>query len=138
MKWRRRLSKTDINFVLAKDISRKYTVGLFKNSNVFLFPSEKEVAPLVLLECMTAKLPWVSSDVGNAKDLSGGVCITAAKNSKYYNAIDTRVKKLLASGIKKVWDMPQYANEGRFSIEQSLTWNKILPKYKEVIEVIYA
>ena len=87
---------------------------------------------------MAANLPWISTDVGNAKELPGGVCTTAVKNTKRYNVIDTRVKRLLASGIKKVWDMPQYANEGRLCIEKSLTWNKILPKYREIIEVMYA
>ena len=134
--WRRQMTQAGINFTLAKNISREYTVGLFKNSNVFIFPSEKEVAPLVLLECMAARLPWVSTDVGNAKDLSGGVCITAAKNSKYYNIIDVRVKKLLASAMEKIWHTPQQADGGRLQIEQSMQWNKLLPRYKEVIKQV--
>lgn len=138
MKWRIDLSKTKINHVLAKDISRSLVVSLFKNSNVFVFPSEKEVAPLVLLECMAAKLPWASTDVGNAKGLSGGICIAAAKDTKYYSVIDERVKTLMTKAILKIWDMPIIAEEGRYDIEQSMTWDKILPQYHSVVESVCA
>jgi len=45
-----------------KNLSRQDTIGYFKNSNVFVFTSEKEVAPIVTLESMAARLPWVSTD----------------------------------------------------------------------------
>jgi glycosyltransferase involved in cell wall biosynthesis len=42
-------------------------------ADLFLFPSRIECAPLVILEAMAAAVPWVSYDVGNVRELPGGV-----------------------------------------------------------------
>jgi L-malate glycosyltransferase len=44
-------------------------------ADVFLFPSTIECAPLVVLEAMAAGVPWVSYDVGNVRELPGGVVV---------------------------------------------------------------
>lgn len=126
--------KPDIKVVFKKNISREETIGLFRNSNVFVFPTEKEVAPLVILEAMAAELPWVSCDVGSVPGLQGGRCIMAARNAMYESLIDSRVKGLFASAINDLIHKPAIAKSGRLQIEREMTWDKVLPQYESVIE----
>lgn len=124
----------NISVILKKNISRSDVVGFFNNSNVFVFPSEKEVAPIVLLEAMAAGLPWVSADVGNSKDLAGGHFIPAVRNTNYYSVIDDRVKKLFSAAIHRLHNNPTVGEQGRQQIINQLSWEKILPQYASVIE----
>ena len=80
---------------------------------------------------MAAQVPWVATDVGNAEGLSGGICVSAAKDSRYYSVFDERVKKLMAGGVKKAWNS---SYDGRNQIEKELTWKKVLPQYKTLVE----
>ena len=49
--------------------------GVLATADVFLFPSRIECAPLVIIEAMAAGLPWVSYDVGNVRELPGGIVV---------------------------------------------------------------
>lgn len=120
-----------INVVHKKNINRKDVISFLKMSNVFAFTSEKEVAPLSILESMAAKLPWVSTDVGNVKELSGGFYIPAAKNSKNHSVFDDRVNKIFASKIQECLLKSSIADDGRLQIEKKFLWNKILPIYMD-------
>lgn len=124
----------DIVYRLVKNPSREKVIAYFKQSNVFSFTSEKEVAPLVLLESMASKLPWVSTDVGNASGLSGGKTIAAIKDSRYHSYFDERVYKLFSKTIPELWSAPCIAEDGRLQIEKEMTWDHILPQYSNIIE----
>lgn len=132
-KWSIQLSKKKVKAKSLKNISRNDVIAFFKNSNVFAFTSEKEVAPIVLLEAMTTRLPWVATNVGNAQELKGGKCIPALKNSKFYSLFDSRIMKLFSQAIHDVWNMPIIGEQGRKQIEEELTWNRIFPQYENVI-----
>lgn len=133
-KWKSNISQlTSIGMQvkLLHDLPREKVIGFFKQSNVFVFPSEKEVAPLVLLEAMAAELPWVSCDVGNSTELEGGLCIKTSKNSSYHSLIDKRVKKAFAMHIQTLWNN-SYPS-GKKQIEEKFCWEKILPQYSSLI-----
>jgi glycosyltransferase involved in cell wall biosynthesis len=42
-------------------------------ADLFMFTSKLESGPLVILEAMAAGTPWVSYDVGHARELAGGI-----------------------------------------------------------------
>ena len=130
-----KLGDRGISFRLMKNISREHVIGFFKHSNVFAFVSEKEVAPIVLLESMASGLPWVATNIGNAAGLEGGKCIGAVKDSRYHSYFDDRVKRLFAESIMEMLNTPVIGESGRRHIERELTWKRILPKYSEVIEL---
>lgn len=136
IRWKTRLHKTKSKYAVhvAKNVSRSEVIGYFKQSNVFVFTSEKEVAPLVLLESMAAKLPWIATNVGNAADLDGGISITAMKNNNYHSHFDERVHDDFINGIQKLWNTPKIGELGRSQIDKTLTWDKILPQYLNIIE----
>jgi len=124
----------NIHFVKIKNASREKVVGYFNNSNMFVFPTEKEVAPIVLLEAMAAGIPWVAADVGNTQDLKGGRAISAIRDSRYHSVIDKRVKTLFAKSIKEMYNKPSLGEQGRQQIIDELNWEKILPQYASIIE----
>lgn len=117
-----------------KNISRDRVIGFFKQSNAFAFTTKKEVAPLVLLEAMASELPWVSTDVGNAKELHGGRVIHARKDSNQYSVFDNRVYSEFAGAIKDVVTNPNIAALGRKQIEHNFNWSIILPEYSYLLE----
>lgn len=136
-KWRinaKSLENKGICVRLIKNASRDKVVGFFKQSNVFLFSSEKEVAPIVLLESMAASLPWVSTNVGNAQDLQGGKCITTMKDSRFYSVFDRRTNIQFMDHIQYLFNNPSVGELGRKQINEELNWDKILPSYRRVIE----
>ncbi len=128
------LRKMGVAVHLVKNASRKTVVGFFKQSNVFAFVSEKEVAPLVLLESMAASLPWVATNVGNSKELKGGICIDTLKTGRFSSVFDRRIKGRFTENIQNACSSPELGEEGREQIINELTWGKILPRYLDVIE----
>ncbi len=124
----------NIEMVFKKNISREEVIGFFSNSNVFVFPSEKEVAPIVLLEAMAASLPWVAADVGNTRALAGGRFISAIRDGRYHSVFDGRVKSLMAKAVTKLYKRPTVGEEGRKKIADDMNWDKILPQYLSLIE----
>ncbi len=128
------LKPLGVSVVHKKNLDRQQVIGFFKNSNVFAFTSEKEVAPIVLLEAMACELPWIATDVGNATELKGGKYIRAVKDHRFHSHMDDRVKKLFANTIMSIGNEPSLTVEGRAQIENKLNWKKILPKYSELIE----
>ena len=129
------LQKKGMTVQLLKNLPREKVVGYFKQSNVLAFTSEKEVAPLVLLESMAAQLPWVSTNVGNSQELKGGICIPSAKNQKNHTIFDNRVKNLFLQGIKDCIKSPKIAEAGHHQIKHELNWGQILPMYKKAITI---
>lgn len=132
--WKKFAAKSRIKSKLLKNIPREDVVSFYKKSSVFVFPSEKEVAPLVLLESMAATLPWVSTDVGNALELKGGACIKAVKSLKGHNILDERVYQLFSQAITDLWGRSVFAEAGRQQIEETMNWDKILPQYMSLVE----
>ncbi|MHC4078579.1 MAG: glycosyltransferase family 4 protein [Planctomycetota bacterium] len=66
-------STEDLRVMILENLPRKLVVQAFLESDVFLLGSQVEAAPLVLLEAMAAGLPWISTPVGNVRELAGGI-----------------------------------------------------------------
>jgi L-malate glycosyltransferase len=64
-----------IDNYLTKQTDRQTLIDAYQQADVFVMPSEVEAAPVVILEAMAAGLPWVSFDVGNVSELSGGIVV---------------------------------------------------------------
>ena len=56
--------------VLLNGKERDMVLAAYKGADLFLFGSELECAPLVMYESFAAKLPFITTDVGNVKDHS--------------------------------------------------------------------
>lgn len=56
-------------------ISREETIELVKRASLYAMSSMREAFPVSLVEAMSAGVPWVSTDVGIARHLPGGVVV---------------------------------------------------------------
>lgn len=56
-------------------IERKYFPAILHNASLFVMTSKTEESPVTLIEAMATGLPFVSTNVGNARVLPGGVCV---------------------------------------------------------------
>ncbi len=74
-----------------KRVSREDTVAAFKSADLFLFGSKVECSPLVIFEAMASKTVWLSTDVGNVKELKGGLLVSSPQE------MSREVKNLLSN-----------------------------------------
>ena len=133
--WKKKIHTSKLsNSHLLKNIPREDVVAFFKASNLFVLTSEKEVAPLVVLESMAARTPWVSFDVGNVRGLDGGKFVTCQKDRRYHCMINPREIRLFQKHMQDLWSVPALGDLGRRQIEREMTWDQVLPQYRALVE----
>ena len=129
--------------IFLRNLSRKDVVAAFKCSDILLFPSRKEVAPLVIFQSRAAKLPWIGMDVGNLYYQRGGMLLRGAKESlRGYRIIDDTMIDKFVFNIK--WFMDDMSletgqkgwrnilkEEGQKHI-RAIDWSSIVPMYHKV------
>ena len=108
------------------NLSRLELISAYQQADIFVMPSDIEAAPLVILEAMAAGLPWVSFDVGNVKELAGGLVV---KN-----------KSELFEAVLYLKDNPEICQklgfEGQDFVRKYHDWKNISEKYWELYIVI--
>ena len=103
---------------------RKMLIAAYQQADVFVMPSQREAAPLVLLEAMATGLPWLAYDVGNVAELRGGIVVK--NESEMRKAVEMlRNDPILRSQLKK---------EGLAQVEKQYDWNNVIEQYVEIYE----
>jgi L-malate glycosyltransferase len=90
--------------------------------DVFLFPSRVECAPLAVIEAMAAGLPWISYDVGNVRELAGGVIVDG-------------FDKLVEAGAelaRSPADRERLARAGRSAWRERHRWPAVIDAYERL------
>lgn len=114
---------------------RDFTVACYKQSNLFLFPSNIECSPIVLFECAAAKLPFLATEVGNSREIcqwtKGGEIMPTIVDDKGFShvIIDEGVKmlnELYANKSKR----DEMANESFEIWKQKYSWEVITKQYE--------
>ncbi|MEI6296922.1 MAG: glycosyltransferase family 4 protein [bacterium] len=104
--------------ILIKELNREDTVSVYKESDIFLFPSNTECSPIVLFEAMAAGIPFLTSEVGNTKEIiewsNGGILLPTYQNiilgENYIEKIKKYLKKFLIRIGFNLWNPDiQYA-----------------------------
>ena len=124
-----------VRFLLNMD--RPNVVQSFLGSDLFVYPSQKEVAPIVLVEAMASGLPWVSLPVGNTRDLDGGVIAENVSRRVDGSCNYTESTVLcLADEISHLLDnkekMSLFSDSGRKMVANKLNWEKICQSYNSL------
>ncbi len=132
---------SDNKRLIVASASREETVSAYKQADLFLFPSNIECSPIVLFECMASKTPFLTNDVGNAKEIinwsKSGLVLPIIKDKFGYSKAktneaikileniyrNTRRRKIMADSGFKVW-INKY------------TWEKISKDYEELYTYI--
>lgn len=137
IKWRKsakRFSESGRQVALLKNIPRQDIIDFLSASNLFLYTTEKEVAPIVMLEVMASKLPWICADVGNVEELRGGHCINLPKKSDYHAIFTTHGIEQFARSVPDLISKPTVGEEGYHQVRNRFNWDAILPYYRSIIE----
>lgn len=117
-----------------RNLPRKEVVSAFVDSDIFVFPSQKEVAPLVILEAMASFTPWVALGVGNIPTLSGGFVVSpllmdhngyAGYGKETYQAFADHITNLLKDDNLR----QKMAKDGNVLIKSEYNWDKIAEQY---------
>lgn len=109
---------------LFNKLTREETVAALMQADLLLFSSKFEYFPIVLLEAMAAKTPFVSTDVGNARELAGGIIINSTKE--------------MSTAIENLLNNPERMKElGQNGYEQCIlnySWSTISNRYEALFE----
>lgn len=123
--------------IIVTQLSRPETVSLLQESDLFLFPSNIEASPLVLFEACAAKTPFMSTDVGNAKEIvewtKGGVIMPTEKDelgNSHANVVAAAdmLKELLGESDK----LAQLAKDGYTNWKAQYSWDILTKKYLDI------
>ncbi|MFH1005825.1 MAG: glycosyltransferase family 4 protein [Bacteroidota bacterium] len=132
--WLKFLNLSKQKKIIITYISRKETVEAYKAADLFLFPSNIECSPIVLFECMASKTPFLTTDVGNAKEIielsQGGMLLpTKIDGNGYSHAkIPESVKMLNELYLNSVM-RKQLMENGYKTWKEKFTWEIISEKY---------
>lgn len=130
--------KAKYSSISLKNISRQETIQAFFESDVFAFPSQTEVAPLVVLECMAAGLPYVSLNVGNVPSLAGGIVCRSNKKQRGQLQYSTPVYKAFSDGLTSILTdndlRNQLSRDGKELMLRDYDWSKIKEQYRDVFQ----
>ncbi len=135
--------RNKINYKLLRNISREEVVSSFRESDVFVFTSRKEVSPLVIMESQAAYLPWISLSVGDVLSKKGGkVLYSPKKDSNGYCEISDEIINQYRKAIYEILSDLNLTtgksgtknlliHEGRKQAEKK-DWSQIVPLYHEI------
>ncbi len=122
-------SKTPIKFWGWLDKSDRRFYELFKKSSIFVFPSEAENFPMVLLEAMAAGMAIITSTAGGCPEVVGnaGLLVEPRDSAGIRKAIEKLVssqelrQRLAAAALERV---------------QLFSWKNVAGMYIELYEQI--
>lgn len=142
-RWRERFFKVlpqrifDRKKLIIASLSRSETVAAYHAADLFLFPSNIECSPIVLFECMASKTPFLTADVGNAKEIvewsNSGELLPTVKSPKGFSKA---IIKSSAKMVERLFNEPdrlkKMADRGHEAWLQRFTWEKIACEYEKL------
>ncbi|MHB8134260.1 MAG: glycosyltransferase family 4 protein [Anaerolineaceae bacterium] len=136
-----RISKRNIKFI---SVDRANTVEAFKNADLFLFPSHNECSPIVFFECMASKTPFLTTDVGNAKEIinwcKSGVILPTLKEKSNFMRSHPIIKdssKILIELASDPEKREMMAKSGYQTWLKKFTWEQICEQYENAYKKLY-
>lgn len=124
--------------VFLLDLPRPEVVSAFLAADLFVFPSNIECSPIVLFEAMASRTPFVSSDVGNAREIAGwshsGVVLDAEQHPSgpagYVISRDQDFIRAVDSLLKDKPRREAMAEQGYQAFKAGFSWEGIAKRYE--------
>ena len=141
--WRRALRARGLSLgrkrVLLLDPPRSEVVAAYQAADLVVFPSNLEYSPLVLFEAMAAGVPYLSSDCGNAAEITqwggGGEMLETLPLAGDSVRVDPLI---LARAIERLLADPArrraLGQTGQSAWRQGFTWEKIALRYEALYQ----
>jgi glycosyltransferase involved in cell wall biosynthesis len=127
--------------LIMADFSRRETVSAFRQADLFLFPSHVECSPLVLFECLASRTPFLTTDVGNAKEMvewsqSGVLLPTHQVKTGHARADISSSARLLEELYADPSRRAEMADRGFRTWKERFTWDIIAKAYASLYSSI--
>lgn len=117
-----RIKVPGCEYVCLYGISQDEINTFFRKAYIFLCSSKTEYFPLVILEAMASKTPFITYDVGCVRDLPGGIVVDSIKS------MSCALSQICSdSNLHN-----KLSNDGYKSCIENYEWSKILDKYEEL------
>jgi glycosyltransferase involved in cell wall biosynthesis len=120
--------------IILASLNRKKTVSVYKQADLFLFPSNIECSPIVLFECMASKTPFLTTDVGNSKEIikwsRGGVILPTMKDKNGYGHAKINESARMLEDMYVDKKEREKISENGFKVwKKRFTWKLIAKQY---------
>ena len=109
-----------LNIRFCEGLDREDTLSAYHEADIFLFCSEKNSSPQVIMEAKASRTPFVSTDCGNVRQWKGGVVCAPEKMAFYANRI------LNEEIIRR-----SFAEDGWKEWKEKLTWKPMTEQYEQ-------
>ena len=123
--------------VLLLDPPREDVVAAFHAADLFVFCSQVEGSPIVLFEAMASRTPFVTLDVGNAREIvewSGGGVVVPSQHLPDGRTVAPAgdVARQITELMRDRDGRQRLAEAGHRAWQERFTWEKIVGMYEEV------
>ena len=128
--------------VVAKRFKREQTVAAFQQADLFLFPSNIECSPIVFFECMASRTPFLTSDVGNAKEIiewsnGAGILLPTRKDERGYSHAGVKESaRILEDCFHHPKKLKEMAENGFNQWGRRFTWERIAEEYEKLYRTL--
>lgn len=125
--------------VVVADLARRDLIDMYRCADLFLFASHIEYSPLVLFEAAASGTAFITTDVGNAREIAewtgAGLVVTPPTPVVGRRAVRTRLagaaERLLADPVK----LQEMGETGRAAVEAYYCWGSIVRKYWRAMRI---
>jgi len=129
--------------LIVTSLPRSHTVAAYKAADLFLFPSNIECSPIVLFECLASKTPFLTTDVGNAKEIinwsGGGILLPTRKDERGYSFAKVDQSARILEDIYHDLGKRELMRRSGFSVwQKKFTWEKIAQEYEKLYKSLLA
>ena len=104
-------------------VSRQMTCAAYKAADIFVLSAKAETQPIVLLEAMASKTPFISTDTGCVAELPGGLV------ARSETEMTARMKELVASAEKR----QKLGREGFEACKTTYDWQRVIEQYERLL-----
>jgi len=130
-------NRRDGKKVIITELTREETLAAYHAADLFLFPSNVECSPLVLFEAMASKTAFLTTDVGNAKEIitwsdGGKLLPTEEINNGYARAKISESVEVLEEMYRSRDTRETLAQAGHRAWQARFTWEKITLQYEDL------
>lgn len=126
--------------MLVTSLTRAETVAAYRSADLFLFPSNIECSPIVLFECMAARLPFLTSEVGNAREIiawsSGGMLLPTRIRPDQATVHVEESARLLEEVWANAAKRRDMGDAGHRAWKDRFTWENIARRYARLYESV--
>ena len=117
-------SQNGLRVLILDHVSKELIFAAYRTADLFVLSAKTEAQPLVLLDAMASRLPFISTNTGCIAEFPGGVVIDSEKE--------------MTEAMQKLAGNPAFRQElgrqGAEAVESNYDWDKNLDRYEHLLQ----